>query len=147
METEVPGFAEFRFSDRMYPGMVAQEGVTTRGRVYTALSHQTWGILDRFEDPVYRRDLFEVYRSDGSKMKVIAYVLPVTQQHLLFSEPWQMDWFIEVHLKGYVSRCRSFYETITSGSSVASPFGRPRSHPVGCNKDVPVGIKTFSQNS
>jgi len=114
MEAEAPGFAQFRFVDRIYPGMVAREGALTQGRVYTALSHQTWELLDRFEDPIYRRDLLEVYRLDGSIMTAHAYVLPVAQQHLLSSELWQMDWFIEAHLDGYVSRCRVFYEAITS---------------------------------
>ena len=113
-EAEAPGFAQFCFTDRIYPGMVAREGALTQGRVYTALSHQIWELLDRFEDPIYRRELLEVYRSDGSKIKAHAYVLPVAQQHLLSSELWQMDWFSDVHLDGYVSRCRVFYETITS---------------------------------
>ena len=111
---EAPGFAQFRFRDRIYPGMVAREGALTQGRVYSSMSHQIWELLDRFEDPVYRRELLEVYRSDGSKITAHAYVLPVAQQHLLSSELWRMDWFSDVHLDGYVSRCRVFYETITS---------------------------------
>ena len=114
VEAEAPGFAQFCFTDRIYPGMVARKGALTQGRVYTALSQQTWDLLDRFEDPIYRRDLLEVYRSDGSKMIVHAYVLPVAQQHLLSSDLWQMDWFSDVHLDGYVSRCRVFYDAITS---------------------------------
>ena len=135
-EAKTPGFAQFRFTDHIYPGMVAREGATTQGRVYTALSHQEWEILDRFEDPIYRRDLIEVYRSDGSKMTAHAYVLPVDQQHLLSSEIWQMDWFVEVHLQGYVSRCRLFYEAITSDSPSAALFCSPRLHPAGGSKPM-----------
>jgi len=51
VEAEAPGFTQFRFTDRIYPGMVARESATTRGRVYTALSRQAWELLDRFEDP------------------------------------------------------------------------------------------------
>jgi gamma-glutamylcyclotransferase (GGCT)/AIG2-like uncharacterized protein YtfP len=114
VKAEAPGFAQFCFTDRIYPGMVVREGALTPGRVYTALSHQIWELLDRFEDPIYRRELIEVYRSDGLKMTTHAYVLPIAQQHLLSSELWQMDSFCKVHLDGYVSRCRLFYETITS---------------------------------
>lgn len=114
VKAEAPGFAQFRFTDRIYPGLVAREGALTHGRVYTNLSHQTWELLDRFEDPIYRRDQLEVYRSDGSKMTSHAYIVPLAQQHLLSSELWQMDWFSDVHLDGYVSRCRLFYEAITS---------------------------------
>ena len=114
VEAEAPGFAQFRLRDRIYPGMVAREGALTRGRVYTSMSHQTWELLDRFEDPVYRRELLEVFRPDGSTMTAHAYVLPVAQQHLLSSDLWQMDWFSHVHLDGYVSRCRAFYEAITT---------------------------------
>ncbi len=114
VKAEAPGFAQFCFTDRIYPGLVAREGALTQGRVYTNLSHQTWELLDRFEDPIYRRDLLEVYRSDGSQMTSHAYVVPLAQQHLLSAELWQMDWFSHVHLDGYVSRCRLFYEAITS---------------------------------
>jgi len=136
VEAEAPGFAQFRFTDRIYPGMVSREGATTRGRVYTALSHQAWELLDRFEDPIYRRDLIEVYQADGSKMKAHAYVVPVDQQYLLSSEIWQIDWFIETHLEGYVSRCRLFFEAITSEGSSTTLFCRPRSHPAGGSKEV-----------
>ncbi|MEO7861003.1 MAG: gamma-glutamylcyclotransferase family protein [Nitrospirales bacterium] len=114
VKAEAPGFAQFRFTDRIYPGLVAREGALTQGRVYTGLSHQVWELLDRFEDPIYRRELVEVYRSDGSKMMSHAYVVPLAQQHLLSSQLWQMDWFSDVHLDGYVSRCRLFYEAINS---------------------------------
>ncbi|GJL60411.1 MAG: hypothetical protein NPIRA03_32680 [Nitrospirales bacterium] len=114
VEAEVPGFAQYRLRDCMYPGMVAREGAVTQGRVYTSLRFQAWELLDRFEDPVYCRELLEVYRPDGSTMTAHAYVLPVAQQHLLSSELWRMDWFTEVHLDGYVRRCRVFYETNTS---------------------------------
>ncbi|MDR4462246.1 MAG: gamma-glutamylcyclotransferase [Nitrospirales bacterium] len=120
VEAEAPGFAQFCLADRIYPGMVAREGALTQGRVYTALSHQIWECLDRFEDPIYRRELLEVYRIDGFKMSAYAYVLPVAQQRLLSSERWQMDWFSDVHLDGYVSRCRLYYEAMTSESLTES---------------------------
>lgn len=113
-EAEAPGFAQFCFMDRIYPGMVVREGALTQGRVFTGLSDQIWELLDRFEDPIYRRELVEVYRSDGLTITAHAYVLPVAQQHLLSSELWQMDWFSNGHLDGYVGRCRVFYEAITS---------------------------------
>lgn len=113
-EAEAPGFAQFCFTDHIYPGMVLREGALTRGRVFTGLSHKIWELLDRFEDPIYRRELVEVYRSDGLPIRAHAYVLPVAQQYLLSSERWQMDGFRNVHLDGYVSRCRVFYEAITS---------------------------------
>lgn len=114
VKAEAQGFAQFRFKDRIYPGMVAREGALTQGRVYSSMSHQIWELLDRFEDPVYRRELLGVHCSDGSKITAHAYVLPVAQQHLLSSELWQMDWFSDVHLVGYVSRCRTFHEPLTS---------------------------------
>jgi gamma-glutamylcyclotransferase (GGCT)/AIG2-like uncharacterized protein YtfP len=119
-EAEAPGFAQFQFTDRIYPGMVSMKNATTQGRVYTTLSGWAWEILDRFEDPIYRRDSVEVCRSDGSTLMAYAYVLPLAQQHLLSSEVWRMDWFVEAHLEGYVGRCRVFYEALTSESSTAS---------------------------
>lgn len=119
VEADAPGFAQFRFTDRIYPGMVTWEGEITSGRVYTGVSGQIWDILDRFEDPIYRRALIEVRRLDGSKMNAHAYVLPNDQEHLLSQELWHMPWFVQEHLEGYVSRCRLFYEAITSVSSSA----------------------------
>lgn len=121
MEAEAPGFAQFRFTDRIYPGMVARQGEITRGRVYTEVSGQILEILDRFEDPIYRRALIEICRSDGSKMNAHAYVLPNGQEHLLSQEQWHMPWFVKEHLEGYVSRCWLFYEAITSVSFSAKP--------------------------
>jgi gamma-glutamylcyclotransferase (GGCT)/AIG2-like uncharacterized protein YtfP len=114
IKAEAPGFAQFRLTDRIYPGLVPRDGALTQGRVYTNLSLQTWNLLDRFEDPIYQRSLLEVALSDGRKMTSHAYVIPFAQQHRLSSELWQMDWFRKAHLDGYVSRCRLFYEAITS---------------------------------
>lgn len=147
VEAEAPGFARFRFTDRIYPGMVARVGARTRGRIYPALNHQVWELLDRFEDPIYRRDLIEVYRSDGSKTLAHAYVLPAEQQHLLSSEIWQMDWFVQTHLEGYVSRCRLFYETVTSEGSSASPLCNPRLRFAGGNKPLPLEGEASSQSA
>jgi len=147
VEAEAPGFAQFRLTDRIYPGLVVREGASTRGRVYTALSLQAWELLDRFEDPIYRRDLIEVYRSDGSKMMAYAYVLPGEQQHLLSSEIWEMDWFVQTHVEGYVSRCRVFYETMTSEGSSASPFSNPRFRFAKGNKPLRGEGEASSQNS
>ena len=147
VEAEAPGFTQFRFTDRIYPGMVAREGATTPGRVYTALSRQAWELLDRFEDPIYRRNLIEVCRADGSKMTAHAYVLPVDQQHLLSSEVWQMDWFIQTHLEGYVSRCRVFYEMITSGRFSGSLSRGSGLHPAGESIPLPREGEASSQNA
>ncbi len=147
VEAEAPGFTQFRFTDRIYPGMVAREGATTRGRVYTALSRQAWELLDRFEDPIYRRDLIEVYRSDGTKMIAHAYVLPGEQQHLLSSEIWQVDWFVQTHLEGYVSRCRVFYETMTSEGSSAALFGSQGLRPAGGSRPLSGEGEASAQNS
>ena len=146
MEAEAPGFAQFRFINRIYPGMFAREGARTPGRVYTGLNHQAWELLDRFEDPIYRRELIEVYRSDGSNMKAHAYVLPVDQQHLLSSEVWEMDWFVETHLEGYVSRCRVFYEMIISEGSSQALFCSPGLHPAGGRMPLPEEGEASSQN-
>jgi gamma-glutamylcyclotransferase (GGCT)/AIG2-like uncharacterized protein YtfP len=126
---EAPGFAQFRFTDRIYPGMIPRAGSTTQGRVYIPLSLDVWKILDRFEDPIYRRSLIEVYQADGSSMTAHAYILPADQQHLLSSDPWQMAWFVETQLEGYVNRCRLFYQAITSEHSSSSllPASGPRS--------------------
>ena len=82
VEAEAPGFAQFCFTDRIYPGMVARKGALTQGRVYTALSQQTWDLLDRFEDPIYRRDLLEVYRGSRELVPVWQIDLAVTEANL-----------------------------------------------------------------
>jgi hypothetical protein len=51
-----------------------------------------------------------------------AYVLPAARQHFLFTERWQMEWFVEVHLQGYVSRCRLFTEAFLSERTTATPL-------------------------
>jgi gamma-glutamylcyclotransferase (GGCT)/AIG2-like uncharacterized protein YtfP len=122
---EAPGFAQFRFMERIYPGMVSRKGAMTQGRIYTSIHPQTWEILDRFEDPIYQRDLIKVHRFDGMNMMAHAYVLPLEQEHLLSSEIWRMKWFVENHLEGYVSRCRLFHKAMTSNDFSETFFTRP----------------------
>jgi hypothetical protein len=45
-----------------------------------------------------------------------------------------MKWFVEGHLEGFVSRCRLFYEALTSESPSALVSNRPRSLPAGHSK-------------
>lgn len=73
-------------SDELFTYGTFREGSTTLGRVYIPFSHDVWKILDRFEDPIYRRSLIEVYQANGSSMTAHAYILPADQQHLLSSE-------------------------------------------------------------
>ena len=61
VEAEATEFTQFCFTDPIYPGMGAREGALTRGRVYTAWSHQTLDLLGQFENPICPRDLLEVY--------------------------------------------------------------------------------------
>ena len=109
VEAKAPGFAQFRFKDRIYPGMVAREASVTQGRVYCDTNDRTWYLLDSFEDPIYERQMVEVHLTDGARVNAQAYVLPGTQVHLLSSDPWTIDWFRAQHLEGYVSRCRMFF--------------------------------------
>ena len=146
VEAEAPDFAQFRFTDRIYPGMFAQKGARTLGRVYTGLNHQAWELLDQFEDPIYRRKLIEVYRLDGSKILAHAYVLPGEQQHLLSSEIWKLDWFVQTQLEGYVSRCRVFYETMNSEDSSAALFWSPGLRPAGVRRPLPGEGEASSQH-
>ncbi len=94
--------------------MVIRDEATTCGCVYTDLNAQAWEILYRFEDPVFHSDRIEVHRPESSKLSAYVYVLSVDQQHRLFSGIWLMNWFVDVQLDGYVSRCRLFSESITS---------------------------------
>jgi gamma-glutamylcyclotransferase (GGCT)/AIG2-like uncharacterized protein YtfP len=115
VEGKAFGYARFCFSNRIYPGMVACAGALTAGRVYTGITARIWTILDQFEDPVYERELIEICRSDGTKMRAQAYILTFDQRHLLSSELWEVETFVETHLEGYVSRCRIFGEALSSG--------------------------------
>ncbi|MGD9851078.1 MAG: gamma-glutamylcyclotransferase family protein [Nitrospirales bacterium] len=58
---QVRGYSQYRLNKRAYPGMISQEGGETSGRVYVDVDAMAWGLLDRFEDPVYERQEVEVY--------------------------------------------------------------------------------------
>jgi gamma-glutamylcyclotransferase (GGCT)/AIG2-like uncharacterized protein YtfP len=113
VEANAPGFAQFRFTDRIYPGMVLREGGVTEGRVYFDVSDRAWYLLDSFEDPIYERQVVEVHLTDGARVNAQAYVLPGALAHLLSSEPWTIEWFSAQHLEGYVSRCQLFFHMMT----------------------------------
>ena len=113
MEAQVHGYSQYLLIDRIYPGMIAQEKGVTSGRVYVGLNAVAWGLLDRFEDPVYERQEVVVHLARGEQVNASAYVLPMGYEHLLSSDPWTISWFAEQHLGDYVRRCRLFYHMIT----------------------------------
>lgn len=127
--------------------MIARERSTTQGRVYISWSQDVWKILDRFEDPIYRRSLIEVYQADGSSMIAHAYILPADRQHLLSSDPWQMAWFVDTHLDGYVNRCRLFYQVMSSEHLSTSLL--PSSWPLSAGESEPAQeeVKTPFQST
>ena len=112
-EAKAYGYSQYQMVDKLYPGMIADSEGITAGQVYAGVDHVAWGLLDRFEDPIYQRQEVEVHLSGGPSVIAHAYVVPVRYAHLLSGEPWISSWFAAHYLEDYVSRCRWFYHMIT----------------------------------
>lgn len=101
------GYARYTVRGRVYPGIVAEPGARTEGVLYEGLDAESVALLDRFEGSLYERIRIRV-RSDGAgDLAAQAYVVPEARRHRLAPEPWDLERFVERHLRDYVRHCAS----------------------------------------
>ena len=103
------GFARFLIQNRNYPGMTPDGTAKTSGRLYLDVDSITFQILDRFEDPVYRRQAICVQTLKGDWVEAESYILSPDCQDLLSAEPWDQEFFMTHYLSQYVKACQDFY--------------------------------------
>jgi gamma-glutamylcyclotransferase (GGCT)/AIG2-like uncharacterized protein YtfP len=101
-EASCPGWRAAALPERVYPGLVAAERQTARGRLLVGLSGDEWHLLDAFEDPRYQ--LRPVAVTDAAT--VWAYVW--TDLDDLTPRTWDRQHFARSHLPAYAARCANW---------------------------------------
>jgi gamma-glutamylcyclotransferase (GGCT)/AIG2-like uncharacterized protein YtfP len=108
----LPGFARYRVRGRVYPGVVAEPGGETAGRLYAGLDAATLALLDRFEGELYERRGLPVRTGAGGSARAEVYVVRETLLGALSREPWSLEDFAARELARYLEACRAFHAAV-----------------------------------
>ena len=101
------GYARYTVRGRVYPGIVAEPDARTEGVLYEGLDTGSVALLDRFEGSLYERIRTQVRCDGAGDLAAEAYVVPEARRHLLAPEPWDLERFVERHLREWVRHCAS----------------------------------------
>lgn len=107
-EAVLEGFARYRLKGRAYPGIVANAGAQTRGRVYRSVDRLSLELLDRFEGKLFERRLISVRTLEGTALCAYTYAVRERHHALLSRESWDRDRFAARHLRRYLASCWAF---------------------------------------
>lgn len=97
------GYARFRVSGELYPGIVGCPGEQTVGLLYRHVDGRSLVLLDRFEGPLYVRRAVTVMRANGTVCRAQAYVVPGHRRDRLSAERWDLQRFEALHLRSFLS--------------------------------------------
>jgi gamma-glutamylcyclotransferase (GGCT)/AIG2-like uncharacterized protein YtfP len=90
-----------------YPGLVRCPDGLVDGRLYRDLCSSDLLSLDSFEDDFYQRHSVTVQTRNGRFDQAFAYVITPASVTLLDGRPWCVETFRRLHLRSFLSRCRS----------------------------------------
>lgn len=110
-EVSAPGWRAAHLPDLPYPGLVRDDDAEARGRVYTDLTEDEWGVFDAFEDPTYVVE--PVHLSSGRAG--LAYVWP----NEVLPDSWRPGALEGADRQAYLERCarwRSRWEARARGN-------------------------------
>jgi gamma-glutamylcyclotransferase (GGCT)/AIG2-like uncharacterized protein YtfP len=88
------GFRRFLVRDEHYPGVVADDAGSVRGRVYHNISPEGWRRLDLFEGEMYVRSEVTVHYADTPDAQVFCYLFRPEFYHRLTTTAWDFDAFL-----------------------------------------------------
>ena len=106
-EARLHDYAALLLHEAAYPGLRAEPGHTTSGRVYFDLGPDTWEQLDRFEG-----DLYEVrgvrVECGGVVRDAAAYVVAAAYLGRLSPRPWDPAQFARDGYDAFLAACRRY---------------------------------------
>jgi len=89
------GYARYRLRDRLYPGIVRQEGAMTAGTLLEEVRESDLVRLDAFEDALYERLSVQVALEEtGETRTAFTYVVRPAYVDLLSAEAWSRQRFL-----------------------------------------------------
>ena len=102
------GFRRRGLRGQVYPAIVPASDETLDGVLWEALDLPTLARIDRFEGPLYERQLCSVAISSGELRSAFAYVLRPEHAGLLADASWDAAGFRARHLADFLGACRAF---------------------------------------
>lgn len=109
----LPGYRRCSIRNAVYPGVIKAAGQETPGTLYSGIDKKTLLLLDQYEGALYERKLLEVIRENEQAVKAWVYVIPEWNKHILSTQAWTLQAFIEDHLTDYLRAIESGYLTPT----------------------------------
>ncbi len=100
--------AAYTVAGYSFPGMVAETGATTPGRLYFDLSPGDWERLDAFEDTFYQRLAVSAVDAGGQAHHAQAYLVPAARADVLSATRWTPGWFADHALGDFLDRIAGF---------------------------------------
>ena len=104
------GYSRWSVKGQHYPALVLDETGRVEGVVYQNVPQAAWTRLDRFEGPMYTRELVPIELNDGAILLAAAYVAKPEFLNQLDPTDWNFATFLrhgkarfQRHYKGYLS--------------------------------------------
>lgn len=107
-EATLNGFRCLAVRNEEYPAIVPQQNAVTRGVLYRNISRDGWGRLDEFEGEMYARRLVDVTLISGETLQADTYVFRPEFAHLVTSEDWRFETFLEQGKQRFVNKYVGF---------------------------------------
>ena len=101
-------FRRRRVVDEPYPAITPDASETVEGLLYTNVSPDALQRLDRFEGPLYDRQIVTVIDQQGQLQTAEAYVIRPENIAQLSDEQWTLSWFQEQGRTLFVDEYRGF---------------------------------------
>jgi gamma-glutamylcyclotransferase (GGCT)/AIG2-like uncharacterized protein YtfP len=102
------GFRRRTLRGQVYPAIVPASDETVDGVLWDALDPPALARIDRFEGPLYERQLRSVAISSGELRSAFVYVLRPEHAGLLADASWDEASFRARHLADFLGACRAF---------------------------------------
>lgn len=109
------GYKRAYLSERVYPGIVANEGNKVHGAVYLDVDDESIRRLDYFEGPEYLRGPLVACLKDGRELLAEAYIVPEINRHMLTEREWSLEYFLAQDLTAFIARAQNCMEGFKAG--------------------------------
>jgi len=103
LDALLEGFERRLLRGAVYPGVAPRHGARVVGRAWTGITGEAFARLDRFEGPMYRREVHPVVTDEGP-LEAHVYVVRPGHRWMMTTRPWEPDVFRARSLARYARR-------------------------------------------
>lgn len=106
------GYARFKVKEESYPGVVPVIDAVTEGIIYFGVDQLSLERLDAFEGDLYQRTTIPAEIEGGEILNAEAYVVKPKFRDHLSSLEWNVEEFVQKHLKAFLETYSGFQDKI-----------------------------------